>query len=115
MKTGREVQRGLNKNEWLRRSEVQRLSQITDPPLCAVRVHRQPRKKFQKPPKKEEQRGRITSSGKELDPKHVDKTEKKIFRRADEKEWQSWVDNQVLTRLDPKEARSIPGQQRKTQ
>lgn len=51
---------------------------------------------------------RMKQSGKELDPKFFDKEEKAAFDEADAKEWQQWIQNGVVKRLTPKEARKIP-------
>lgn len=38
-------------NEWVSRYELETLRKLTGLPLTAARIHRKPRKKFQKPPK----------------------------------------------------------------
>ena len=201
-KTGRKLKRVERKNEWLKGEEVQKLSELLELPITAVRLHKQPRKKMQSPGGKEG-RTRITvmllekpgeavvcheradqvkmkpkastpmkwrgmtlfvreeektkkedcayiqigekvykaevpdgevwrsfvrrekdlengaealllklkASGKELDPRHFDEVEKEAYRKSDIKEWQSWVDNQVLERLSPQEAAKVPKDQ----
>ena len=42
---------GTRSNEWVSRYELDLLRQLTGLPLTAARLHRAPRKKFQKPPK----------------------------------------------------------------
>lgn len=51
---------------------------------------------------------KMKSSGKELDPKYFDEAEAAEFGKSDASEWQSWVDNEVLERLTPKEASQVP-------
>eukprot|EP00435_Cladocopium_sp_Y103_P070035 s255_g34.t1 len=46
-------------NAWLRKSEVNKLSQLLDLPIVSARAHMTPRKRFAKPPKGK-RRGRIT-------------------------------------------------------
>lgn len=53
---------------------------------------------------------KLKASGKELDHRAFDSTEKKAFV-ADSKEWQQWVDNKVVRRLTPQEARAVPRHQ----
>ena len=53
------------RNEWLTRYEVELLRQLTGLPISSARLHRHPRKKFMKPPRK---RARVTIlMGKEPD------------------------------------------------
>ena len=54
---------------------------------------------------------KLKASGKELDPKHFNEVEKEEFRKSDMKEWQSWVDNEVLERLTAQEAAKVPKEQ----
>ena len=202
LETGKELQHVERKNEWIKGEEVQKLAELLDLPITAIRLHKQPRKKMQSPGNKTG-RGRITvmilkkageaivyhenadevkrkprgsmpmkwrgmtlfvkekikkakdclayiqvddtiykmkvpdgevwesfvrrendleigaqalllklkASGKELDPKHFDSREQEEFQKSDIKEWQSWVDNEVLERLTPQEAARIPKEQ----
>lgn len=57
---------------------------------------------------------KLKASGKELDHRAFDATEKQAFDQADAKEWQQWVDNvdnKVVRRLSPQEARQVPRHQ----
>ncbi len=51
---------------------------------------------------------RMKQNGKELDPKFFDKDEEQAFKQADQKEWQSWVDNGVMRLLTKEEASRVP-------
>ena len=51
---------------------------------------------------------RLKASGKELNPRYFDEAESQAFRKSDQKEWDSWVKNQVLQRLTPAEAARVP-------
>ena len=54
---------------------------------------------------------RLKQSGKELDPRGFDEEEQRAFRESDRKEWQQWLDNQVVRRVSAQEEKSIPKHQ----
>ncbi|CAE7249975.1 TY1B-ER1, partial [Symbiodinium sp. KB8] len=51
---------------------------------------------------------KMKANGKELDPKFFDGAEQKAFDKADQKEWQAWLDNKVIEQLDPVTASRVP-------
>ena len=185
-------------NAWLPRSEVKKLRRLLDMPITAARLHKQPRKRMQRPPggkkrgrvvvmlskragaamvsqetleevqqqprrkapflwrgmtlftKPEEVRAeenmayvqleeevfqvrvtqpqawremvererkletlsealilKLKSSGKELDPRLFDKDEAAAFAESDKNEWESWIKNKVIERINPDVARQV--------
>ena len=51
---------------------------------------------------------KMKANGKELDPKFFDGNEQAAFDKADQKEWQAWLDNKVIEQLDAAAARKVP-------
>lgn len=51
---------------------------------------------------------RMKANGKELDPKWFNEEEAESFRRSDQAEWQSWIDNGVVEPVAAEEAHKIP-------
>ena len=185
-------------NAWLPRTEVKKLRRLLDLPITAARLHKQPRKRMQRPPGGKK-RGRVVvmlskqagaamvsqetleevrqqprrkapflwrgmtlftkpeeaiaeenmayvqleeeffqvkvtqpqawremverekklealsealilklkSSGKELDPRLFDKDEAAAFAESDKNEWESWIKNKVIERINPDVARQV--------
>jgi hypothetical protein len=50
----------------------------------------------------------MKQNGKELDPRHFDKSEKQAFDQSDKKEWESWLKNSSVEILDQQRARRVP-------
>ena len=51
---------------------------------------------------------KMKANGKELDPQFFSKDEAQAFEESDEKEWQAWVHNKVVSRLSSEEAKKVP-------
>ena len=54
---------------------------------------------------------KLKASGKELDPRAFDETEKKAFAESDRKEWSQWLENGVVRKLSKSEAAKVPRHQ----
>ena len=51
---------------------------------------------------------KMKANGKELDPQFFSKDEAQAFEESDEKEWQAWIHNKVVSRLSSDEAWKVP-------
>lgn len=50
---------------------------------------------------------KMKQSGKELDPRYFDAEEKQKFYDSDAAEWKQWIENGVVKRLSPAEAKRV--------
>ena len=50
---------------------------------------------------------RLKNSGKELDPRHFNQEERDKFEASDQKEWDSWLENQTVRILEPEKASKV--------